>query len=168
VYGASDFEIADFNKDGNFDILFTNGDNADFSSTLKPYHGVRIFLNDGSQSFKEDWFFPMYGAFQAIPFDFDSDGDLDIGAVAFFPDYKNGRDRGFLYFEKTDGGFVPRTISESINARWLVMELADLNLDGKMDIILGALDFPSGVPPENYDYWKSKRTGLMILTNQHP
>jgi hypothetical protein len=168
VYGASDFDIADFNKDGNFDIILTNGDNADFSSTLKPYHGVRIFLNDGKQSFIEDWFFPMYGAFRALPYDFDNDGDLDIAAIAFFPDFKNGRERGFMYFENTDAGFVPKIIPESANARWLVMELADLDQDGKMDIILGALDFPSGVPSENYDYWKKKRTGLMILTNQYP
>jgi hypothetical protein len=167
VYGASDFDLADFNNDGSLDILFTNGDNADFSSTLKPYHGVRIFINDGMQSFREDWFYPMYGAFQAAPYDFDSDGDLDIAAIAFFPDFKNARDRGFIYFENSGKRFLPKIITESANARWLVMDLADLNQDGKMDIVLGALDFPSGAPQENYDHWKTKRTGLMILTNEY-
>ena len=31
VYGSSYFEFADFNKDGHKDILYTCGDNADFS-----------------------------------------------------------------------------------------------------------------------------------------
>jgi hypothetical protein len=166
VFGSSDFEIADFNNDGKFDILVANGDNADFSATLKPYHGVRIFLNDGNLAFREDRFFPMYGAFQAIPYDFDSDGDLDVAALAFFPDFKNSKDRGFLYFENNGKTFTSKLIPESINARWLVMDLADINQDGRMDLIVGALDFPSGAPPENYEFWRNKRTGLMILTNE--
>ena len=89
LYGSSYFEIADFNKDGKFDILYTNGDNADYSPILKPYHGVRIFLNNGANDFKKDWFYAMHGASQARVSDFDKDGDLDIAAISFFPDFKN-------------------------------------------------------------------------------
>ena len=35
VYGSSYFDVADFNHDGKFDILYTNGDNADYSMILK-------------------------------------------------------------------------------------------------------------------------------------
>ena len=56
VQGSSYIEIADFNNDGKFDILYTNGDNADYSAILKPYHGVHIFLNNGTNEFKESWF----------------------------------------------------------------------------------------------------------------
>ena len=67
VYGSSYFDIADFNGDGKFDILYTNGDNADYSMVLKPYHGVRIFLNNGNNDFRESWFYNMHGASQASP-----------------------------------------------------------------------------------------------------
>ncbi len=113
VYGSSYFEINDFNKDGFFDILYTNGDNFDFSTILKPYHGVRLFLNDGHQQFKESWFYPMYGASWAMARDFDQDGDLDIAAIAFFPDFKSNPEQGFIYFENRDGKFFPFTTPES-------------------------------------------------------
>ena len=36
----------------------------------------------------------MHGAYNAIPRDFDKDGDLDIAAISFFPDFKeNGKER---------------------------------------------------------------------------
>lgn len=106
VYGSSYFELADFNGDGNADILYTNGDNADYSTTLKPYHGVRIFLNDGENRFAESWFHPMHGASMARAVDFDEDGDPDIAAISFFPDFKNDPQRGFMYFENDKGKFT--------------------------------------------------------------
>jgi hypothetical protein len=42
IYGSSSFALADFNKDGYPDIVYTCGDNADYSQVLKPYHGVYI------------------------------------------------------------------------------------------------------------------------------
>ena len=83
IFGSSYFELADFNKDGYPDIVYTCGDNADYSPVLKPYHGVYIFMNDGSNHFKQQYFFPMYGCFKAIARDFDGDGDLDIAAISF-------------------------------------------------------------------------------------
>ncbi len=77
-YGSSYFELADFNKDGYPDILYTCGDNADYSPVLKPYHGVYIFLNDKKNRFKQQYFFPINGCYKAIATDFDNDGDLDI------------------------------------------------------------------------------------------
>jgi hypothetical protein len=99
VYGSSYFDLADFNGDGKLDILFTNGDNADYSMILKPYHGVRIFLNNGRNDFEESWFYNMHGASEAVAHDFDGDGDMDIAAVSFFPPFGNHPELGFIYFE---------------------------------------------------------------------
>lgn len=105
VYGSSDFELVDFNQDGYMDILYTNGDNADFSYSLKKYHGVRIFINNGKNKFEEKWFYPMHGATKAMAADFDQDGDLDVSAIAFFPNFTNAYEEGFIYFENT-GNFT--------------------------------------------------------------
>jgi hypothetical protein len=166
VYGSSYFDIADFNNDGKFDILYTNGDNADYSMIRKPYHGVRIFLNSGSNDFKESWFFNMHGAAQAAAQDFDGDGDLDIAAIAFFPDFVKHPEQGFMYFENKDGKFVPQVTDLGSKGRWLTMEASDIDKDGDCDIILAALNFNDGVPAGLLDQWKKERTSILVLRNK--
>ncbi|MBL7858310.1 MAG: VCBS repeat-containing protein [Cyclobacteriaceae bacterium] len=164
VYGSSYFDIADFNQDGKFDILYTNGDNADYSIILKPYHGIRIFQNDGRNQFTETWFYPMHGASQALAHDFNMDGRMDIAAISFFPNYKDG-ENGFLYFENTGKNFIAFSTPLASAGRWLVMEKADLEKDGDADIILGALDFLPSVPANLVTAWRNDRTYLLVLKN---
>lgn len=166
VYGSSYFDVADFNNDGKFDILYTNGDNADYSMVPKPYHGVRIFLNDGKNDFSEAWFYNMHGATQAAAHDFDNDGDLDIAAIAFFPDFTDHAEQGFIYFENKGGRFIPQVTEFGSKGRWLTMESTDIDKDGDCDLILAALDFNSGVPPGLLDQWKNERTSILILRNK--
>ena len=166
VYGSSSFQIADFNHDGHFDILYTNGDNADYSPVLKPYHGVRIFLNNGRHEFLEHWFFPMYGCSFAMAEDFDQDGDLDIAAFSFFPDFESGPEKSFLYFENKNGDFEAHSTPLSGSGRWLVMESADFDGDGDADIVLGAFDLRNGVPQGISDLWMSKPASLLLLRNR--
>ena len=166
VYGSNYFELMDFNGDGMKDILYTNGDNADYSIVVKPYHGLRIFLNQGDFKFNESYFYPLPGASQTIAHDYDGDGDLDIAAISFFPSFQEGRN-GFVYLENIDQSknFKPYTLSMASNARWLRMELVDLNEDKKMDLVLGALNFPIGVPSSIYGYWNEKNVSLLALYN---
>lgn len=165
VYGSSYFDIADFNNDGKFDIIYTNGDNADYSAILKPYHGVRIFLNNGANDFKESWFYPMHGASQARVTDFDEDGDLDIAAISFFPDFQNHPERGFIYFENTPDGYIPQITPLGRVGRWLTMEVTDIDKDGDTDLLLGSLTFPNQVPNELWSEWRTNQISILLLRN---
>ncbi|HMG94386.1 MAG TPA: VCBS repeat-containing protein [Chryseolinea sp.] len=167
VYGSSYFDVADFNNDGKFDILYTNGDNADYSMIRKPYHGVRVFFNSGSNDFKESWFYNMHGATQAAAQDFDGDGDLDIAAISFFPDFVKHPEQGFMYFENKDGKFTPQITNMASKGRWLTMEATDIDKDGDCDLILAALGFNDGVPAGLLDQWKKEKTSLLVLRNKH-
>ena len=88
TFGYAGFQLLDFNRDGAPDLLTANGDNGDHPTPHKPYHGLRLYLNDGKNHFKEAWFYPMEGAYDARAADFDGDGDLDITAIAYFPDFQ--------------------------------------------------------------------------------
>ncbi len=138
VYGSSWFQLVDFNKDGRLDILYVNGDNADYSGTLKNYHGVRIFENQGNSRFKQTYFYPLYGATKALAADFDTDGDLDIAVIAY---YRNDPQEGFVYLKnESSNAFTPSTFKEVKLGQWMALEVGDVDGDGKADIILGSHD----------------------------
>lgn len=154
IYGSSYFELADFNNDGKPDIVYTCGDNADFSNALKPYHGVYIYLNDGSNHFKQAYFFPMHGCFKAIARDFDGDGDLDIAAISFFADYAGHPEETFIYLaNKGKLDFQPYSLPGTTTGRWLTMDAGDLDADGKTDLVLGNFSIaPSSI--KSASSWK--------------
>ena len=137
-YGSSYFELDDFDHDGFPDILYTCGDNADFSRVFKPYHGLYIFLNDGHWHFKQKYFFPINGCYKAMARDFDGDGNLDLAVISFFADYQGQPEEGFVYLEnKGNFDFRPHSLLQAQHAKWLTMDVADLDGDGKPDILLG-------------------------------
>jgi hypothetical protein len=139
VYGSADARWMDFNGDGALDIVYTCGDNEDFSPVLKPYHGIRVYLNDGKDNFTEGVFYPMNGAFQAAAADFDGDGDMDIAAAAFFPKDKKQAAANFMLLEQTQPMiFKPATFPEANRGKWMTMDIGDADRDGDVDILLGS------------------------------
>ncbi len=139
VYGTSSMQVVDYNQDGYDDLVLTSGDNWDYTPILKAYHGIRIYLNDGQNNFREALFYPFYGATQAIAADFDGDGDLDMAAISFFPDLMNNPEKGFIYLENKGNMQVKAfTTPEAAQGKWLTMEVADYDHDGDLDIILGS------------------------------
>jgi hypothetical protein len=138
VYGSSYLDLADMTGDGLTDIIYSNGDNADYSMVLKSFHGVRIFANDGQNRFAERYFYPIHGAGKVMVRDFDKDGDLDMASIAFFPDMQQKPNEGFLFFEnKGVLKFSVSTFPESARGKWLVMDVGDMDGDSFEDIIIG-------------------------------
>jgi hypothetical protein len=135
IYGSSSLEWADMNNDGHGDLVIAYGDNADYSIVPKPYHGIRIFLNDGRFSFRQSAFLPVNGATKVLARDFDLDGDNDMAMIAFFAIDKDRR--SFLYFENDGkGGFKASNLGVPAG-HWLVMDAQDMDADGDEDIVLG-------------------------------
>lgn len=143
VYGSMHFALHDFSGDGALDIVYVNGDNFDFSRVLKPYHGVRILENDGRNGFHERFFFPVYGAARAEVADFDGDGDLDVMTTSNFADAEHP-ERGIMFLQNAGRyDFRPFAFPIAADNQWNLMVPADLNRDGRLDVIVGAMDLES-------------------------
>lgn len=164
INGSSYFEMADMNNDGFKDIIYTCGDNADYSSVLKPYHGVYIYLNDGKNKFTQKYFYPLNGCYKAIARDYDNDGDLDIATISHFADFQNQPEEGFVYLQN-DGNFDFKPLSLPITqkGRWLTMDAGDFDHDGKIDLMLGNFSVAPSFIKSNFD-WK-QFPSFLILKN---
>jgi hypothetical protein len=138
VMGSSYFELHDLNEDGAVDLLVSNGDNWDYSSVPKPYHGFRIYENKGKGIFEEAWFYPQYGAAKVMAVDFDEDGDLDLATIAFYDELQDPEQQFILFENKGNMTFQPGIIPDAAFGKWLTMDVGDVDADGDQDIVLGA------------------------------
>jgi hypothetical protein len=174
VYGSSSFQLTDMNKDGKLDIVYTAGDNSDYSRILKPYHGVYIYLNKGdlnggNSKFEKSGFYPVHGATKVIAKDFDLDGDIDLATIAFFADFKDNPSESFIYFEqnstRTFPDFTPHTLSLYQYGRWICMDAEDMDGDGDVDIVLG--NYSKGfLNQENFKPNWNEHLPFVILENK--
>ncbi len=168
-YGHTYFEVHDFNNDGLKDLLVVNGDNVDSDpfNTLKNFHGIRIYSNQGGLEFVESYFYPMHGAFNASAEDFDLDGDLDIAGIAFYPDFSLENPESFVYLENINEGFINYTDDLANSGRWMTMDVGDINSDGYPDIVLGGSYIPFGMETHMEKFAELSEIGprALILEN---
>lgn len=170
LYGTSWMELVDYDVDGDLDIVLAQGDNADYSYELKPYHGIRIYLNDGQSHFEEAFFFPVYGATRVLAQDFDEDGDVDLAVCAYFPNFEGDPENAFVFLDHEDGtvfDFTSRRINSGSLGRWITADAGDYDGDGDVDILLGSFTHtPTPVPMNIQQVWNAPDApDLLLLRN---
>jgi len=165
--GSTHFQLIDFDEDGVEDLLYSNGDNGDYQPLMKPYHGIHLYLNKNG-SYEESFFLPLNGVYQAEAVDFDKDGDLDIAAVSFHPDFDSNQKEGFVIFENDGGNNFERfTISQYADARWMRFVTTDIDGDSDIDILLSAMNIKTPeVPNSVVQGWNNANESIILIENQ--
>jgi len=169
TWGSSSMKLYDIDQDGDEDILYTNGDNADYPSVLKPYHGIRIFEQTAPLTYEESWFYPLPGAYDVVPLDIEGDGDLDLAAISFFPDFEKKPEEGFVLLE--NGGnqkYTAYSFPEVELGRWIRLAAGDLDRDGDTDLPLGSLAFEVVPPMGLLQEWVRNGIPFVVLENRGP
>jgi len=142
TFGSSGIELVDLDQDGDMDILLTNGDAVDLESTMvRPYHGVQWLENRGNLNFTYHPLLQLYGAYRALPGDFDGDGDIDIVVTSLLNDWGDPARKSLIWLEN-DGNqhFTARGIASS-PTHLITAAVGDLDGDGRPDILTGSMHF---------------------------
>jgi hypothetical protein len=151
-FGMSGISISDLDQDGDFDILYTNGDTLDMDTEegFDPHavHGAAWLENDGFGGFTEHELTRVWGAYANTPFDYDSDGDLDIIVGTFQLDMVYSPIT-YMHIDMVllinDGNqnFTRQDITDGMRYM-LTMDVGDFDGDGEDDLVGGShrLGFP--------------------------
>jgi hypothetical protein len=148
AWGSSGLQLVDLDRDGDLDVLVTNGDMLD-DFQLKPYHGVRWLENRGAFPFVPHDLAPLFGVMRAQAADLDGDGDLDVAACAMVQ-VKDARGAptaapdlpSLVWLERTAARWERHTLERG--GRHLSLDLADVDGDGDVDLLVA--DSLSGGP----------------------
>ncbi|WP_372639001.1 FG-GAP repeat domain-containing protein, partial [Fodinibius sp.] len=99
--------------------------------------------------------------------DFNNDGRLDIAVIAFYADYENHPEEGFVLF-KNEGNmkFIPYHHPDASAGRWITMDIADWNDDGNKDILLGNFSEGSFNTPDSLQAEWQAGPYFLLLENQ--
>jgi hypothetical protein len=138
AFGLSGLELVDFDRDGDTDILFTNGDTFD-SMTIKPSHGIQWLRNDGGLRFVYQRIADLSGVYRALAADFDTDGDLDLITSVWVAGSGGDAAPGtpfrpvVVLFEQVAPLKFERHTLQTGNPGFATLEVGDFDRDGDQD-----------------------------------
>jgi hypothetical protein len=139
LYIFSEPVVGDFNGDGKLDVAVAFGNSTGTN-------GIMVFLGNGDGTLQSGVLSTISDiADLGLAGDFDGDGKLDlIGTILTSP--TNGQFELSLFHGNGDGTFTPSSTSYPLTGYLAQTLAADLNADGKLDLILLQFQSPSTGP----------------------
>jgi hypothetical protein len=166
VFGLAALEPVDLDADGDVDFLFTNGDSfdllnedygpVDYWTLVRPHHGVHWLENAGGLGFVHRALHRCYGAYRALPGDFDGDGDLDVIVATQFNLWIDPARQSLVWLENAGGGRFAAHAVGNDPTHLVTATLADLDGDGRPDVVTGGMHaFPPNDRLGRVTWWRN-------------
>lgn len=142
TYGCNGVQLVDLDADGKLDVVLTNGDSLDPPYLVRPDHGVTWLRNEGKYPFAVRRLADCPGAGSPAVADFNGNGLPDVAFATFlpgdaFPQRGRLRLESVLVLEQVSPGVFARHALEVGACDHLACAAADLDADGKPDLVVG-------------------------------
>lgn len=137
-FGSSGISLADINRDGRPDILYTNGDGFDYAQPgSRPWHGVQWLENLGDGDFRYHRIGNLPGAYSPVAADIDRDGHPDIVVVSAFNRWDDPKSASLVWF-RNDGRnrFSPQVLAHA-PTHLVTLAAGDIEGDGRTSLVTG-------------------------------
>ena len=137
-YGSSGLDVADMNRDGRPDLIYTNGDGFDYAGYgVRSWHGIQWLENLGSGKFRFHRVADMPGAYAPCAADLNGDGHLDLVAVSGFADWEDPASVSLMAFMADGAGGFTRVPLANRPTQLVTAAVGDLDGDGVPEIVTG-------------------------------
>jgi FG-GAP-like repeat len=139
-FGSSWISILDFDRDGDLDVLYSNGDAFDYApANSRPWHGVQWLENKGLMKFDFHRLADLPGASSPQAADVDGDGDLDVVVVSAYNNWDDPAAMSLVWLENNGRfQFAMHRIASS-PTHLITVATADMDGDGTVDLVTGGM-----------------------------
>ena len=157
-FGSSWISIADLDKDGDPDIIYSNGDAFDYApANSRPWHGVQWLENRGKLTFELHRIGDLSGASSPQAADVDGDGDVDVVVVSAYNRWTDPDAESLVWLENNGHQqFAMHTVATA-PTHLVTLAVGDLDNNGAADLVTGGMHVS---PP--YD----RRSRVMLWSNR--